>query len=173
MARELTSKQRLFVAAYMRGISATQAAIEAGYTAKSARSTAHGMMKSPVVRAALERLQQHLTLTAEYNAEQAVQAIDAFIAKADKRGADSAIAKFHEQKLKLFGLLRDKIDITTENKVDVRGALAEAHSRVARLRCDSEPPIDGEFVALPESEGHRPPDKQSVAPFIVPLDMDA
>jgi Phage terminase, small subunit len=164
MPRQLTIKQRAFIAAYLTGVTATQAAIDAGYSRHSAKAISHQLMHdNELVKAELARVHQHMAEKAEYNAEQAVQAIDAFIAKADARGADSAIAKFHEQKMKLYGLLREKVDITVE-RVDLAGALAEARERAQlRLRCDSDPPIDGDFVAVPTVARDRPIDGESAA----------
>jgi Terminase small subunit len=184
MPRQLTIKQRAFIAAYLTGITATQAAVDAGYSRHSAKAISHQLMHdNELVKAELARVHQHMAKTAEYNAEQAVQAIDAFIAKADARGADNAIAKFHEQKMKLYGLLIDKQQIDINERVDLRGALEAANARVnpllaarveeqvqqrlaeaLRLRCDPVPAIEGDFVALPSVVASGSIDGQSVEP---------
>jgi phage terminase small subunit len=55
--RQLTRKQRLFVAEYLVDLNATQAAARAGYRKRSAYSTGHRALRIPAVRAAIEELQ--------------------------------------------------------------------------------------------------------------------
>lgn len=164
MARELTLQQRKFVASYLGGATATQAAIDAGYSAHSAKSRAHVLLSgNKLIRAEIERVQQRLAKTADYNAEKCAAFIDTRIAKAEADKQHSAAAKYHEQKMKLFGLLIDKQHISVE-QVDLAGALAEAKERARlRLMCDPAPLIEGDFVALPSVAAIRPIDEQSVA----------
>ena len=162
MARELTLQQRQFVASYLGGATATQAAIDAGYSAHSAKSRAHVLLSgNKLIRAEIERVQQRLAKTAEYNAEKCATFIDTRIAKAEADKQHSAAAKYHEQKMKLFGLLIDKQHIAVE-QVDLTGALAEAKARLLRPRCDPALAIEGEFEALPRFAGNRPIDEHSV-----------
>ena len=164
MARELTPQQRQFVASYLGGATATQAAIDAGYSAHSAKSRAHVLLSgNKLIRAEIERVQQRLAKTADYNAEKCAAFIDTRIARAEADKQHSAAAKYHEQKMKLFGLLIDKQHIAVE-QVDLTGALAEAKARLLRPRCDPALAIEGEFEALPRFAGNRPIDEQSVAP---------
>lgn len=163
MARELTTQQRRFVASYLGGATATQAAIDAGYSAHSAKSRAYVLLSTnKLIRAEIDRVQQRLAKTAEYNAEKCATFIDTRIARAEADKQHSAAAKYHEQKMKLFGLLIDKQHISVE-QVDLAGALAEAKERARlRLMCDSAQPIEGEFEALPSVAAIRPIDEQSV-----------
>lgn len=59
--RELTEKQKLFVAEYLICLNATQAAISAGYSAKSARYTGRDLLKDPridkLVQSSLDSVQ--------------------------------------------------------------------------------------------------------------------
>lgn len=50
---KLTDKQRLFAAEYLCDLNATQAAIRAGYSAKTAGRTAHENLKKPEISAAI------------------------------------------------------------------------------------------------------------------------
>ena len=50
----LTQKQRLFVAAYIGGRNATKAAIEAGYSAKTAKQAGSRLLTDVAIRAAIE-----------------------------------------------------------------------------------------------------------------------
>ncbi len=50
----LTPKQQLFVAEYLVDLNATQAAVRAGYSEKTAYSVGHENLKKPVVAAAIQ-----------------------------------------------------------------------------------------------------------------------
>lgn len=54
---ELTPKQRIFVAEYLKDLNATQAAIRAGYSEKSAHVNGPRMLDNAVVKAAIENAQ--------------------------------------------------------------------------------------------------------------------
>ena len=54
MTRPISYKQRAFVLEYLKDKNATQAAIRAGYSAKSAKEHGHKMLKHPAVKAFLD-----------------------------------------------------------------------------------------------------------------------
>lgn len=66
---ELTPKQRLFVAEYLKDLNATQAAIRAGYSEKTAGAMGHELLKKPeiqeVIAAAADKRAEKLEITAE------------------------------------------------------------------------------------------------------------
>lgn len=133
--------------------------MEAGYSRRSAKHTAHQLLhENKLVRAELERVRQHLAETTEYNGERCMAECSEAIQRAIANKNDNAVARLIETKARLAGLLRDKIDLTVEQKVDLTDALAAAKSRVVRSMCDLPPPIDGQFVALPSAADVRPPD---------------
>lgn len=171
MPRQLTPKQRAFVAAYQTGISATQAAIAAGYSEHSARHIAHTLMHdNKLVRAELDKVSQNLAKVADYNGERAMHDADDAIAFAKQHKQASAMVKAVELKARLAGLLRDKLDITVGTQPDIVGALDAARARVLRPMCDSAPAIEGDFVALPASAGSSPIDNESTAREFPPSD---
>ena len=51
----LTGKQKAFVDEYLKDLNATQAAIRAGYSKKTARQTGQENMTKPVIKAAIEQ----------------------------------------------------------------------------------------------------------------------
>lgn len=53
--RELTPQQKLFVLEYMKDLNATQAAIRAGYSQRTAHVIAHELLKKPLVAEAIEK----------------------------------------------------------------------------------------------------------------------
>lgn len=65
----LTYKQRLFVSEYLIDKNMTQAAIRAGYSEKSARSTGPELMKNPVIRREIERKLAKVVNKNEQNAQ--------------------------------------------------------------------------------------------------------
>ena len=164
MPRELTPKQRAFIAAYQTGISATQAVIQAGYSKHSARHIAHTLMHdNKLVRAELDKVSNALAEATEYNGERAMREADEAIVFAKQHKQASAVVKALELKARLAGLLRDKLDVTIE-RVEIGDALAAARARVLRPMCDPAESIDGEFVALPAFAGGRSIDNESTAP---------
>jgi len=67
--RELNDKQAAFVREYLVDFNATQAAIRAGYSARTAGSQAHDLLKKPEVQAALKEGQKRLAEATETEAE--------------------------------------------------------------------------------------------------------
>lgn len=55
MTKELTAKQQRFVEEYLLDLNATQAAIRAGYSAKTAYSIGEENLKKPEIQAAIDR----------------------------------------------------------------------------------------------------------------------
>jgi phage terminase small subunit len=61
MAEELTPKQSRFVQEYLIDLNATQAAIRAGYSKKTAYSIGQENLNKPVIKAAIEAAQKAIT----------------------------------------------------------------------------------------------------------------
>jgi hypothetical protein len=108
----LNLKQRRFVAAYLRHGVAKQAAIEAGYAERSARSQANRLLyHSPVVKAALAKEQKKLQEKTGYSAEEGMKEAGQAMEFAKETGNANAYVKAVELRAKLNGLLIDKHDI--------------------------------------------------------------
>jgi phage terminase small subunit len=60
----LSNKQKVFIEAYLRSWNATQAAIEAGYSPKSARVIGHENLTKPDISAEIQRRVDEVTLSA-------------------------------------------------------------------------------------------------------------
>ncbi|MEZ2417663.1 terminase small subunit [Luteibacter sp. RCC_6_2] len=132
MPRDLNPKQRKFIAALVSGKPGTEAAIAAGYPARSAKHAAYQLThENQAVRAELQRIAAALCQEADYGARTAVVELDAKIVAAEGVKQFGAVAKFLELKMRVFGLLRDKLDITVE-RVDINGALTDARNRVSQ-----------------------------------------
>jgi phage terminase small subunit len=164
MPRELTPKQRRFIAAYQTGVSATQAAIDAGYSPKSAKHAAHALLHdNKAVKGELQRIGDKLAKAAEYSGQKCMAELDEALQFARDTKQANAFVKAVELRARLANLLREKVDITVE-RVDVSGALAEAKARLLRSMCDPAQTIEGDFVALPSAERDRSIDNESLEP---------
>lgn len=58
MTKELTEKQKRFAEEYVVDLNATQAAIRAGYSARTAGAVAHKLLKKAEIQALIQELQQ-------------------------------------------------------------------------------------------------------------------
>lgn len=67
--RELNDKQAAFVREYLVDFNATQAAVRAGYSKRTAGSQAHDLLKKPEIQAALSEGQKRLAEATETEAE--------------------------------------------------------------------------------------------------------
>ena len=66
----LTAKQERFVAEYMVDLNATQAAIRAGYSEKTAGATGHENLKKPEIAKAIEGARQKAQDRLQYTADE-------------------------------------------------------------------------------------------------------
>lgn len=66
----LNPMQELFIQNYVAGKSATQAAIDAGYSKRTAGSQAHDILKRPEIKAEIEKRMEQLKKNAQVRAEQ-------------------------------------------------------------------------------------------------------
>ncbi len=87
MAGKLTNKQKTFINAYLaNGFNATQAAIKAGYSEKTARQIGSENLTKPVIRAAIdERLSTHVMTADEALARLSAQARGSMIDFMDEK----------------------------------------------------------------------------------------
>lgn len=92
----LTAKQQRFVAEYLIDLNATQAAIRAGYSKKTAGQVGFENLKKPEIAGAVEKAQAKVAEKAEWSAAERLSALkrisDAAEVK-DPRVAVSAIAE--------------------------------------------------------------------------------
>lgn len=167
MSRQLSQKQRLFIAELQKGATGADAAKAAGYSPKAAKFAAYRLMQNELVRAELDKVRQNLAAATEYNGERCMAELDSAIAFAKEHKQANAVVKAVELRARLAGLLRDKLDVTVEQRVDINDALASARARVDQLRlpCDPADVIDGEIVAAPGSAGPGSIDNKSTRLF--------
>nr|RAW03656.1 terminase small subunit [Aerococcus urinae] len=79
---KLTAKQQLFVVEYLKDLNATQAAIRAGYSKKSAAEVGHENLRKPQIAEAIEAAMNARTKRAELDADWVLKRL------AEELGAD-------------------------------------------------------------------------------------
>ena len=78
-ARPLNEKQRRFAHEYLKDQNATQAAIRAGYSEKTAGSQGHDLLKKPEIRLMLDKKLAKIEEKAEFTVEQAVRQLQRMV----------------------------------------------------------------------------------------------
>lgn len=109
---KLTPKQAAFVAEYLIDLNATQAAIRAGYSKKTAHVTGHENLKKPEIAAAVKTA---IDARAEQAAVTAQEVIDGLRSEAEYFGLNSS----HSARVaawahlgKHLGIFTDKTEVT-------------------------------------------------------------
>lgn len=112
---KLTRKQQVFCQEYMaNGYNATQAAIKAGYSKKTAYSIGQRLLKNVEVKAELEKNTQAAQEKFEYTKEEHFKELEELKLAAKKSGALAAAVKAAELKGKLCGLYIEKQEVTVK-----------------------------------------------------------
>ena len=127
--KSLSGRQALFVAAYVRGTSAVQAAKQAGYGPAYADGASKYLLPQPAIKSAIDAARSQLQKTTAYGLQEAVAEIDAFVSevRGDKQPNRVSIVKALELKAKLHGLLVERVRL--EEHVDFSGDLLAARER--------------------------------------------
>lgn len=145
--QKLNLRKQRFVAEYMRnGGNGVQAAITAGYAPNNARTRAWRLTnQDEAVMAEIERAQKELAERTDYGAEQAMLELGDAIEFARKKDQATAMVRAIELRMKMAGLLNDKLDVNVSGRVDVLGAVLEAKQRAGVLIEDDDV-IEGELA---------------------------
>lgn len=101
---DLTEKQKRFVAEYLIDLNATQAAIRAGYSAKTAKSVGSENLTKPDIAAAIAKFQQKVAKKAEITVHSLADELEEARAIAIAEKQSSAAVSATMGKAKLFGL---------------------------------------------------------------------
>lgn len=129
--KPLTARQARFVNAYVAGMSAAEAARQAGYKAAYAQKAARDILTHPTVAATIQELRMDLTKKTQYDLAAAVAETDKWIAMIEASANPNfmAASRLIAHKAELHGLLIQRVEV--KPSVDIRDALAAARSRVA------------------------------------------
>lgn len=109
VAMGLNAKQRAFTVEYMKDKNATQAAIRAGYSAKTARSIANELLTKPDIVKAIKELESAAQVKAGLTVEKIVERInriaeDPDVAPRDRLKADELLGKY-------LGMFTEKVEM--------------------------------------------------------------
>lgn len=114
MTVKLTKKQKAFVQAYKtNGGNSTQAAIDAGYSQKTAYSIGSENLTKPEIKEALAEHEKKMQEKYEYTVDDMVKELNEELISARAFGNVSASLKAIELKGKAFGLFVDKVEQNT------------------------------------------------------------
>ncbi len=112
---KLTRKQQVFCQEYMaNGYNATQAAIKAGYSKKTAYACGAENLRKPQIKAVLEEMSKQEQSKFEYTKEEHFKELEELKLAAKKSGALAAAVKAAELKGKLCGLYIEKQELTVK-----------------------------------------------------------
>lgn len=114
MSGALTPKQARFVAEYLIDLNATQAAIRAGYSAKTAYSIGNENLSKPEIAAAIAAGQGKVAAKLDITAEKVLRDLEDARTGAMKQGQFSAAIKAAELHGKHLGMFIERTENTTE-----------------------------------------------------------
>lgn len=134
----LTLRKQKFVGEYLsNGGNAAAAARAAGYAPDHASHQGWVLTnKDPAVRAELERARAELADRTDYKAEKAMQELGDVIAFARETKNATAMARAIELRMRMAGLLVEKVDLNVSAQIDIVGALLEGRARAGLLEHD-------------------------------------
>lgn len=109
----LTAKQQRFVEEYCVDWNATQAAIRAGYSEKTAALIGHENLRKPNVAAAIQVFRTNLAERSKVDAEWIANRLKVEALRDGENATHGARVRAVELLGKLLGLLSDKLDVTS------------------------------------------------------------
>ena len=133
----MTPKQQRFVEEYLVDHNATQAAIRAGYSPKTAYSIGHENLKKPEIAAAIAAGEARLRRKMEVTVQSLTEELEEARALAMENGQASAAVQATMGKAKLHGLDVHKVDINA-NITGLDSLFADVASNGSRLGDDSD-----------------------------------
>jgi phage terminase small subunit len=117
---KLTPKQALFVREYLIDLNATQAAIRAGYSDKTARSSGQRMLTNVDIQEAIQKGQLNRAKRVRRTADDVLTDILRIGRKAEEAGEFSPALKAAELEGKHLGMFTDKLDHSGEVVIRVK-----------------------------------------------------
>ncbi len=114
----LTSKQRLFISEYLVDRNATQAAIRAGYSAKTADRQGYRLLRNAEIRAAVESSTQARTERLALSADYVLKGIRETILQARTAAQYGSALRGYELLGKHLGMFKEQATDTGEDRLD-------------------------------------------------------
>ena len=139
----LTPKQRRFVDEYQIDLCATQAAIRAGYSERTAAEQGYKLLQKPSVQAAIQDRQVEIRERLEVSVESISHQLQKAYDQAAHNSQASAMVQASLGLAKLHGLLVDRTEDVTQAQDMTREAraaeLARVQAELAELLPDRQP----------------------------------
>jgi phage terminase small subunit len=107
----LTPRKESFALEYIRTGSAKASAIAAGYSPKSASTSAARLLKDPVVTAFIDAARERSIAVAQYTATEAMRELEDGMRFARETKNATALARLIELRMKQSGLLVERSDV--------------------------------------------------------------
>lgn len=139
--KTLKPKHAKFVQEYVKGVGQKQAAIAAGYSVKSASSTARDLLKVAAIQEAIAEAQEAAERAANYSVKEAMDSLKEIIERAQAKGNLVVELRTREMMSRVAGHLTEKLEIKNTHTIDLSSVLKAADSRV-------KPILDAKQVAL-------------------------
>lgn len=106
----MTPRQERFVAEYLIDLNATQAAIRAGYSAKTAEHQGPRLLGYAQVVEAVKAAKEKRSERVEITQDHALEVLREAIERTRKGENETALARFLALEMRHLGMLRDKIE---------------------------------------------------------------
>ena len=122
---KLTLKQRRFIEEYLIDFNATQAAIRAGYSEKTAYSVGHENLSKPEIKSEIDRLTAQMTEKAIVTKEMVLQGLLDEARMYDDGASHSARVSAWAHLGKHLGIFMDKVELSGKVEVTSLGSLID------------------------------------------------
>ena len=122
---KLTLKQRRFIEEYLIDFNATQAAIRAGHSEKTAYSVGHENLSKPEIKSEIDRLTAQMTEKAIVTKEMVLQGLLDEARMYDEGASHSARVSAWAHLGKHLGIFMDKVELSGKVEVTSLGALID------------------------------------------------
>lgn len=123
---QLVGRRLAFVEHVAQGKGVTDAARAAGYSERHARGRGYTLMQDPAIKEAIEEIRTKAKDRAQFGLEEAVAEVDAMMQQARELKQMTAAANLFTTKVKLFGLISDRLVVETPS---IAAALEEGRRR--------------------------------------------
>lgn len=142
--QRLTHRQRAWLDHYLKGATAKDAALAAGYSAGSTKSQTFDLLNHPLIKAELARVEALVRQQTAFDCVAAFNEQGRIMELAIANNHFSAAQKASEMRARLHGLLidRSQMELEVNNRVDIKGALDAARARVVNLSLPAPKPAN-------------------------------
>lgn len=125
MSRNLTTKQRLFVDGYVTHGNASQAALDAGYTAKNAGTLGYQLLQNPLIAAEVEKRVKNLEVKGIITKDMVIEGL---LKEAQSYGEGTS----HSARVNAWTQLGKHLAMFTD-KLDVKGNITQEVQSISEL----------------------------------------